>query len=103
MIFKVKYSKRAADDLADIIGYISGELCNPQAAERFYNAAADKLGLLRAHPYMFPLYRDEKLNAEGVRFAVIGNYLMFYLVDEDDATVNITRILYGGRDIPCVY
>jgi toxin ParE1/3/4 len=103
MIYKVRYSERAAGDLADIISYISDELCNPQAAERFYHSVSEKLGLLREHPYMFPLRHEGKLNAEGVRFAVIGNYLMFYLVDDDNSVVNIARILYGRRDIPSVF
>jgi addiction module RelE/StbE family toxin len=103
MIFRVEYSERAASDLADIIGYISDKLCNPQAAERFYNAVSEKLGLLREHPYMFPLRHDEKLSAEGVRFAVIGNYLIFYLVDDDNSVVSIARILYGRRNIPSIF
>ena len=103
MAFRVEYSERAADDLSDIISYISGELCNPQAAERFYNNVNEKLGLLREHPHMFPFHHDKKLNAEGLRFAVIGNYLMFYLVDDDNSVVSIARILYGRQDIQFVF
>ena len=103
MIFKLRYSERAADDLEDIINYISDELCSPQAAEHFFNAVDEKLGLLREHPYMFPLYHDEKLNADGVRFAVIGNYLLLYLVDDENSVVNIARILHGRRDILSVF
>ena len=103
MVFKVKYSEQANDDLADIIRYIGDELCNPQAAERFYAAVNKKLDLLREHPYMFPLHRDEKLNAEGIRFTIIGNYLMLYLVDDESSVVNITRILYGKRDMSSVF
>ena len=102
MIFKVKYSQRAADDLDEIIRYINDELCNPQAAERFYNAANKKLGLMQENPYMFPLYHDKRLKDKVVRFAVIGNYLMFYMVDNDSSIINIARILYGSRDIPLV-
>jgi len=103
MAFKVEYSERAAADLADIIAYISGEFCNPYAAERFYNSVNKKLALLREQPYMFPLHHDVKLNAEGVRFAVVGNYLMLYLIDEDNSAVSIARILYGSRDISTAF
>jgi len=98
MVFKVEYSERAAD-LAEIIVYIRDELYSPYAAERFYNAVDKKISLLREQPYMFPLHSDEKLNARGVHLAVIGNYLMFYLIDEVNSVVSIARILYGGRDI----
>jgi addiction module RelE/StbE family toxin len=103
MVFKVDFSEQAADDLDEIIRYISGELCNPQAAERFFNAVDKKRGLLREQPYMFPLYHDEKLSADGYRFSAIGNYVLFYLVDDEKSVVSIARILYGGRDIPSVF
>ena len=103
MAFKVRYSEQAVDDLDEILSYISNELYSPKAAERFYVAVGDKLDLLREHPYMFPLYHDDMLRVEGYRYAVIGNYLMFYLVDEDSADVCIARILYGKLDIPSVF
>ena len=103
MAFRVKYSEVAADDLFEIISYISDKLCNPQAVERFYNTLNEKLSLLREHPYIFPLHHDEKLNAEGVHFTAIGNYLIFYVIDNDNSIVNIVRILYGRRDIPSVF
>jgi toxin ParE1/3/4 len=95
MAFKVKFSDQAADDLDEIIRYISEELRNPQAAGHFYGAVDEKLALLREHPYMFPLYHDGKLSAEGFHSVAIGNFIMFYLVDDDMSLVNIARILYG--------
>jgi toxin ParE1/3/4 len=99
MAFRVEYSEQAADDLIEIISYISDELYNPQAAKNFYEAVDGKLGLLREHPYIFPLYHDEKLGAEGYHAVAIGNFLMFYLVDDGICIVNIARILYGKRDV----
>jgi plasmid stabilization system protein ParE len=52
---------------------------------------------------MYLLNHDGKLHAEGFRFIVIGNYLMFYKVNEDDSIVNIARIVYGGRDIKTMF
>ena len=103
MAFKVKYSEQAANDLDEIIRYISDVLFSPQSAENFYKAVNEKLGLLREHPYIFPLYHDDKLRSDGYRFAVIGNYLMFYLVDDGSSIVNIARILYGKRNITSAF
>ncbi|MCL1884419.1 MAG: type II toxin-antitoxin system RelE/ParE family toxin [Defluviitaleaceae bacterium] len=106
MAFRVKHTEQSYDDLDGIIEYISEELFNPQAAERFYNNVAEKIERLKANPYMFPLYHDEKLNAKGFRFAVIGNYLMFFAIDERDGgnkIVNILRIIYGRRDMHDVF
>ncbi|MDR1194251.1 MAG: type II toxin-antitoxin system RelE/ParE family toxin [Peptococcaceae bacterium] len=103
MAFTVKFSEQAAADLDEIIRYISYDLGNPQAAENFYKAVNEKLGSLREYPYMFPLYHYEKLSSEGYRYAVIGNFLLFYLVDEDEPVVSIARILYGKRDMPSIF
>ena len=99
MGFKVKFSQQAVDDMDDIIGYLSHELYNPQAAERFYRTINQKLTLLEENPYIYPLHNDERLREKGFRFVVIGNYLMFFLADDDNSVVNIARIVYGGRNL----
>ena len=102
MAFKVKYTEQASDDITDIIEYISYELYSPKAAEKFYKEVSDKIELLRDNPYLFPLYLDEKLSAEGYHFAVVGNYLIFYIIDNNNSVVTIVRIIYGRRNIPAV-
>jgi addiction module RelE/StbE family toxin len=103
MDFNVQFTNQAAYDLDEILRYISEELYNQRAAENFYKAVNKKISQLNKHPFMFPLYHDEKLRAEGCRFAVIGNYLMLYFVDESAAVVNVARILYGRQDIPTAF
>ena len=98
MDFQVKYSEQAAQDLSDIIEYISGILCNPGAAERFYDEVNKKRQNISKNPFMYPLSRDEKLNIEGYHVVVIMNYLLFYFIDEADMVVYIVRIVYGKQD-----
>ena len=61
MVFKVEFSEQADEGLSEIIRYINDELCNPQAAERFYQAVLEKTKLLREQLYIFPLHHDDKL------------------------------------------
>jgi len=103
MVFQVKFSQQAARDLSDVIKYISDVLCNPDAAERFYGEVGKRLNLISENPYMYPLSRDERLKADGNRAAVIGNYLLFYLIDETNALAYITRVVYGKRDITALH
>ena len=106
MAFRVRHTKQSYTDLDGIIEYISEKFFNPQAAERFFNNVADVIEQLKENPYIFPLYHDEKLSAQGYRFAVIGNYLMFFIIDERDdrnKVVNILGIVYGRRDMPAVF
>ena len=103
MAFKVKYSEQASDDLADIIRYINDVLCNPRAAERFFIATTEKIKLLRENSYLYPLHHDKQLRAEGYRFVAVGNYLMFYVIDDGNSIVNIVRIVYSKRNIPAIF
>ena len=103
MDFKVKLSQQAVDDIDNIISYISHELYSPQAAERFFNRVNQKITMLGKNPFIYPLHHDEELSAKGLRFVVIGNYLMFYIIDVENTVVHIARIVYGGRNLPVVF
>ena len=103
MDFSVKFSEQAFDDMDSIINYIGNELHNPQAAERFFNKVNEKIPLLGKNPYMYPLHHDEILRSKGLHFIVIGNYLLFYLIDKNSSVVSIARIVYGGRNLPVIF
>ena len=83
----------------DIIDYICIELHNPQAAEKFYNNIKDMLERLRYNPYLFPLHHDKRLEVEGFHYTMIGNYILFYEIDDDKKVVSIARVIYGRRNI----
>ncbi len=48
-------------------------------------------------PLRNPVYEGLDLTLE-LRSVKIGSYIAFYSADEDRQTVNIIRIIYGGRD-----
>ena len=103
MGFSVQYTEQAEEDLNSILQYMNDELFSSQAAERFYKAVNKRLRLLCDNPRMYPLHHDEKLHAGEYHYAVIGNYLMFYTVDDECSIVSIIRIVYGGRDLSAVF
>lgn len=43
------------------------------------------------------LVTDETLRNKGYHKLIVDNYIVFYLVDEEDKQVVIMRILYSGR------
>jgi len=103
MAYKVKYTEQAEEDLDTTVQYFCEELQNTQIAERFLYEVDKKIAILRDNPRLFPLHHDERLFDEGYHYSVIGNYLLFYVVDEDKKIVHIMKIVYGGRDIPTLY
>lgn len=50
-------------------------------------------------PLRYKLYVDEQWRSRGIRQFAVDNFLVFYLPNKDKLTVDIVRIIYGGRDI----
>lgn len=99
MTYKTIFSKAFNDDLDEALEYISNKLYNPIAAQRLLNNVSHTLSLLEENPLIFPLYHDDKLAKQNLRYTVISKYLLFYKVNESEKTVYLSRFIYGGQDI----
>ena len=99
MIFYVAYSAEARQDLRDIYEYIACELLVPETAAGQTERIMKAIRSLEQMPMRHRLYEEEPWHSQGLRVLPVDNYLVFYLPDENSATVNIIRIMYGGRDI----
>ena len=95
-MYKLKISPEARDDLAEIKGYISQELCNQQAAVNLISKITKKIRGLSEHPEIgAPLSSVVDIQTD-YRFLVCANYLVFYRYE--DGIVFVSRILYGRRN-----
>ena len=99
MIFHVAYSAEARQDLRDIYEYIAYELLVSATAVGQTERIMKAIRSLEQMPMRHRLYEEEPWHSQGLRVLPVDNYLVFYLPDENSATVNIIRIMYGGRDI----
>ena len=99
MIFHVAYSAEARQDLRDIYDYIAYELLVSETAVGQTERIMKAIRSLEQMPMRHRLYEEEPWHSQGLRVLPVDNYLVFYLPDENSATVNIIRIMYGGRDI----
>lgn len=95
-MYKLKISPAAKDDLAEIKGYISQELCNQKAAVNLVSKITKKIRGLSEHPGIgAPLSSVVDIQTD-YRFLVCTNYLIFYRYE--DGFVFVSRILYCRRD-----
>lgn len=99
MRWNVVYSAQARSDLRNIYEYIAYDLLVPETAAGQTRRIMKEIRALDEMPMRHPLYKDEPWNSQGVRYVPVDNYLVFYLPVEPKNTVNIIRIMYGGRDI----
>ncbi len=85
--------------LRNIYEYIAYDLLVPETAAGQTRRIMKEIRALDEMPMHHSVYKDEPWNSQGVRYFPVDNYLVFYLPDEPQNTVNIIRIMYGGRDI----
>lgn len=95
--YKLHYLPLAMADLLDISSYISDHLHAPQAASELIDRLDKALSRLEQFPYSGHPYVNSKLR-ENYRMLVVEDYLVFYVVYEDDSRVEIRRVIHGKRD-----
>ena len=83
-MYKLIFSKLYHSDLDESYNYISKKLENPMAADRLIIEAKKKLIEIRNNPTHRPLVYDEYLASLGYRLKIVKNYILFYIIGEDN-------------------
>jgi len=93
MAYKIKYVASARQDMLDIALHLSRfyESTFPKFIARLDRSVARLVDM----PYMGIAYRN-------YRRLVVGDYLVFYQVDEAGRTIQIYRILHGAQDVSAI-
>ena len=99
MSWDIVYTAQARQDLRDIYEYIALELLAPENAAGQTQRIMKMIRSLEEMPMRYQLYGEEAWLSRGIRFLPVDNYLIVYLPEEPQNTVNIIRIMYGGRDV----
>lgn len=99
MTWKVVYTNQAQQDLSDIYEYIAYELLVPDTASRQVHRIMNGIRTLDELPERHQLFDDEPWHSQGLRSFMVDNYRILYFPHKSQNTVNIIRIIYGGRDI----
>jgi toxin ParE1/3/4 len=97
-VYKLKISKFYDEDVDSCYDYINDTLQNPKAADDLILNVMEKLNKISENPKIRPLVRDEYLASLGYRLITVKNYMIFYIIDEEDKHLKIVRFLYGKRD-----
>ena len=93
MNYQVKYLPETVIDRAEIRTYLAKYY--ESTVRNFFVFLKERIGQLKEFPYSCPTYDDDP----DYRKLVVGDYLVFYMVDEDSKTVEIHRIFHGSQDI----
>ena len=99
MNYTVILSRRAFADLDEIYDYIAAGLRSAQNAAAQLARLEENIYALGQMPERYRRYEKEPWCSLGWRIMPVGRYCVFYMPDHDQKAVNVTRVLYGGRDM----
>ena len=94
MKYTVRFSPFAKEDKENIIAYLSKFY--PETPNRFKVMLKEHITKLKENPYIYSEYPE---NIEYRRM-LIGNYIVFFKVDEEKKQISIYRILRASWDLP---
>ena len=100
MLYKILVTKSFESDLDSVLLYIMGTLKNRSVAGSLLKKVRDNIAMLDSSPLAFPVYPH--ISKKSYRFIPVGNYLVFYHVDEEKGIVYIDRFLYSSRNIETI-
>ena len=92
MKYKVLLTNEATDDVFNLIRYIQIELCNPDAANKLYMNLKREVNNMGDFPLKFA---DSRIKYRGytIHKRAYQSYLLFYIINDEDQTVYVLRIL----------
>jgi len=97
MSYTVTIQPDAAAELDEIYAYIALELKNLLDAGRVVGRLENAILELSDMPYRAPLARDPRFAIQGVRTLTVGNYIVYYIVDDVVAEVSIVHVAHHLR------
>ena len=93
MKYRIIYLPETLVDREDIANYLSQYYRG--TAKKFFARLHEKIARLKDFPYSCPVYEDDP----DYRKLAVGDYIVFYMVSENDKTVEIHRIFHQSQDI----
>lgn len=96
--YNVIIEPSAAEDLIEISDYITRVFSEPTTASKLYFSISDCILSLSNLPNRHKIISDEPYRSQGIRMISVKNYTVFYLVNEEEFSVHIIRVLYNRRD-----
>lgn len=97
-IYTVKTTKYAEAQLREIVSYVAFVLKERQTALRLLSKLETAMQSLDRMPNRVKLVDEEPWHSEGVRKLPVGNYVIFFWVDEKNSKVQITAVVYGKME-----
>ncbi len=97
--WKVKTTQEFEGELLEILLYIQDTLFMPETTLKQFLRIEEAVLGLAVMPERNPLHKAEPWRSQGIRNAVVDNYVILYQVIAERGEVVALHVFYGGRDI----
>ena len=97
-MYRLKISKLYKEDTSSSYNYIKYKLEAPMAANNLKKEIKDKIIKIRENPQIRPLVQDKYLASLGYRLINVKNYMIFYIIGDDNKHIKVIRFLYNKRN-----
>ena len=96
--YVVKITSQAEAQMQEIIHYITYGLKAPDAALHLLNVLEDSFTSLAHFPQRVALIDEEPWRTNGIHRLPVKNFLVYFLIDEDNTKVQIIAVIYEKRN-----
>ena len=79
--------------------YIANELLVPETATAQLGRIRKEVRSLDSMPARYALVEWEPWHSMKMHQLPVNNFIVYYLVDDEQMVVTVVRVFYGGRDI----
>jgi len=97
-MYKLRFSTLFNSDVDSSYNYIKIKLEAPMAADNLIREIIEKLDKIKKNPNIRPLVQDKYLASLGYRLINVKNYVIFYIIDNDEKHIKVIRFLYNKRN-----
>ena len=98
MEYQVRVAPQALEQIQQIAHYIAHTLGAPETAHRWVDFLFQEISDLSFLPSRYPLTEEEPWRTSGIHKMTVKNFLVYYLVAEEQKLVTVTAVIYGRRD-----
>lgn len=98
-LYDIGYSADALGDLREIYSYIANELLVLETATAQLRRIRNGVRSLYFMPTRYVLVEWEPWHSMKMHQFPVGNFIVYYLVDDKKKVVTVARVFYSGRDI----
>ena len=96
--YAVRITRQARAHLRGIKKYIEEELLEPDVAKNTIDSLKEEIKSLSHMPARIKLTDEEPWRSEGIHRMRVKNYYVYFWIDEDNAKVQVTSVIYVARD-----